>query len=843
MTRKDDLSGNQHRSYALSEVAKIAGGRVTGHAHAMVRFLVIDSRRLLLPAESLFFALRSKQDDGHRYIGELIEKGVRAFVVDHIPDAVATLSRDASFIVVHDVRDALQRLAAAHRGRHAYPVLAITGSNGKTVVKEWIFQALCDQHYMVRNPKSYNSQIGVPLSVWLMHDNHDLAVFEAGISQPGEMARLAAVLRPDIGLFTNIGPAHDEGFSSRREKISEKLKLFAQSRALIYCSDHQDVSAAISQWQQAHPDVRLFTWGSDPDDDMQLVRQDAMAGSTLVSVVYRDDMLMLSLPFQDEASVENAMHAVAFMHYIGSDDASIIKAVSKLQPVSMRLEMKEGVNNSLIVNDSYNADLHSLAIALDFLQSQAHSRKKTLILSDILQSGMSPHDLYAEVAALVRSKKVDGLTGIGPEIQNHASKFDVPAVFYPSTSDFLEKTDFQQYRNEAILLKGARPFGFERISNILQQKDHETILAIDLDALAHNLNLYKSLLQPGVKLMGMVKAFSYGSGSVEVARMLQYYNADYLAVAYADEGKELRNGGVQIPVVVMNPEVRTFDTLFDYDLEPEIYGFPLLRRFLKATRAYADNHERKAPPQFSVHLKLDTGMHRLGFQMEQLDHLLAILQENRHVHVASVFSHLAASEDPAHDAFTRKQIRLFEEATTKIRQALGYDFMRHICNSAAVSRFPHAHYDMVRVGIGLYGVSGDAQIAPLLKNVSTFRSVVSQVKQIPAGDTIGYGRAGLADKELTLAIVPVGYADGLNRHLSRGRGQLMVKGQRVPVLGNISMDMCAIDVTGLKVVEGDDVIIFGEELPVTEMADALGTIPYEVFTAVSQRVKRIYYQE
>lgn len=842
MMRKDELPGNQNRSYAMSEVAGITGGQLTGHAGTMVRFLLIDSRRLLLPAESLFFALRSKQDDGHRYIAELIQKGVRAFVVDHVPDAVASF-REASFIVVDDVLEALQKLAAFHRSRHAIPVLAITGSNGKTVVKEWIFQALCDQHYMVRNPKSYNSQIGVPLSVWLMHDHHDLAVFEAGISQPGEMERLAAVLQPDIGLFTNIGPAHDEGFSSRKEKIQEKLKLFTHCRALIYCSDQEDVATEIGQWRQWHPDVRLFSWGSSPGDDIQLVQQEEMEGNTFVSVVYQDDMLMLTLPFQDEASAENAMHTIAFMHYIGSDDASIIKAVSKLQPVSMRLEMKEGVNNSLIVNDSYNADLHSLAIALDFLQSQAHGRKKTLILSDILQSGMSPHDLYAEVAALVRSKQVDQLAGIGTEIQNHAPKFDVPAVFYPSTEDFIEKTDFQQFRSEAILLKGARPFGFERISNILQQKDHETILEIDLDALAHNLNLYKSLLRPEVKLMGMVKAFSYGSGSVEVARMLQYYNADYLAVAYADEGKELRKGGVQIPLVVMNPEVRTFDTLFDYDLEPEIYGFPLLHRFLKATRAYAEDGQQDTPKQFSVHLKLDTGMHRLGFQMAQLDDLLGILRENPHIHVASVFSHLAASEDPAHDAFTRNQIRCYEEATEKIREALGYDFIRHICNSAAVSRFPEAHYDMVRVGIGLYGVSGDKELAPLLKNVSTFRSVVSQVKQVAAGDTVGYGRAGVADKEMTLAIVPVGYADGLNRQLGRGRGQLIIGGQRVPIVGNISMDMCAIDVTGLEVSEGDAVIIFGEELPVTEVAEVLGTIPYEVFTAVSQRVKRIYYQE
>jgi len=841
---KEYMPDDHNRSYSTAEIAEVVNGRTEGLCAHRIRFLLTDSRKLLLPDQSLFFALRSNQDDGHRYIRELLQKGVRAFVADHVPEGLGKIPEDTCFVIVENVLKALQKLAAVHRAYYSYPVLAITGSNGKTVVKEWIFQALCDQHHIIRNPKSYNSQIGVPLSVWLMNGQHDMAVFEAGISYTGEMEKLAGILEPDIGLFTHIGPAHDEGFSSREEKIREKLKLFENCKALIYRSDQKDVSGEIDRWHRKHPEVRLFSWGGRPEDDMHVVRIEKMTDVTMVSIVYEEDMMMLSLPFQDEASVENAIHTAAFMHYIGCDDAFIIKKTANLQPVSMRLEMKEGVNNSIIINDSYNSDLHSLAIALDFLQSQTHNRKKTLILSDILQSGMPSQDLYSEVASLVESGNADQLIGIGPDISSHAGVFNLPARFFNDTDEFIANTDFQEYRNEAILLKGARVFGFERISNLLQQKDHQTILEIDLDALAHNLNIYKSLLGLRTKIMGMVKAFSYGSGSVEVARMLQYYNADYLAVAYADEGKALRKGGVQIPVVVMNPEVRTFDTLFTYSLEPEIYGLPLLHRYVKATRQLMENHHgHDIPKSFPIHIKMDTGMHRLGFQPGDADAMLALLKENTHIHVASVFSHLAASEDPAHDAFTKKQIALFEELTGHIEQELGYGFLRHICNSAAISRFPEAHFDMVRAGIGLYGVSGDPQIAPLLKNVSTFRSVVSQVKQISRGDTVGYGRAGVAEDDMVLAIVPVGYADGLNRRLSNGRGRLWVKNHQVPLVGNISMDMCAIDVTGLDVKEGDEVVIFGEELPVTSMAKDLETIPYEVFTAVSQRVKRIYYQE
>ena len=825
--------------YSVERIAAVLNGHCDCPfaAHYSVRFLLTDSRQLLSPKETLFFALRTRQNDGHHYIGELLEKGVRCFVVEKIPEKLLREFPDACFITVPKPLDALQRLAAFHRSNCRAPILAITGSNGKTVVKEWICQLLGGERFIARNPKSYNSQIGVPLSVWLMTNQHELGVFEAGISQKGEMERLQKILSPETGIFTNIGPAHDEGFASRQEKIREKLALFSEAGTLIYCADHDPIKREVHLWQRDHPAVKMFTWGFDPEADLRIVHLEKEEGQCLVSLSCRGSRVMVTIPFSDDASVENAMHCLAYLKYAGYGDELIISGLPRLQPVAMRLEMKEGVNNSTIINDSYNADLHSLAIALDFLGSQPRHQQKTLILSDILQSGIPPGELYQEVQTLLASKGVDRLIGIGPDISSRREDFALPALFYPDTKTFISETDFSEFNNEAILLKGARVFGFERLSNLLQQKDHQTLLEVDLDALIHNLNVFRSVLTPGVKTMGVVKAFSYGSGSVEVARMLQYHHVDYLAVAYADEGKELREGGIHLPVIVMNPEVRSFETLIRHKLEPEIYGFPVLKRLMAEL-------DKSFPGQdpFPVHLKIDTGMHRLGFLPGEADRLAEMIVANPHIKVASVFSHLAASEDPAHDPFTRKQIERFRGVCTRMETLLGYPFMKHICNSAAISRFPDARFDMVRLGIGLYGVSGDPEIQPLLRHVSTFRSVVSQVKHIPAGETVGYGRAGLATEDMVVAIAPVGYADGLNRRLGNGKGRLLVNGNVAPVVGEISMDMCAVDVTGLNVKEGDEVIVFGPRLPVTELADALDTIPYEVFTSVSRRVKRIYYQ-
>lgn len=829
-------------AYSISKIVEIVGGNLCGNSFGDndIRFLLCDSRKLLSPQKTLFFALRTDKNDGHRYIADLLKKGVRSFVVEGADDDWVKCFPGAAFIIHPSPLMALQELAAYHRSRFSISMLAITGSNGKTVVKEWLHQLLFQQKSIVKSPKSFNSQIGVPLSVWLIDEQHELGVFEAGVSLPGEMKNLEQILKPEIGIFTNIGPAHDEGFESRQQKIREKLKLFTSCNTLIYCKDHTIVHEEILSWAKQHQNVSLFTWGSDKNSDIQVISCEKTTSGTLICVKYQNLSMMLSIPFFDDASIENAMHCLAFMKQAGYADGLIVNKMAELQPVAMRLEMKEGINDSTIINDSYNSDLHSLTIALDFLISQTRYEKRSLILSDILQSGEPAWELYAKVAELIRAKKLHRFIGIGHDINSQSALFSQNAKFYPDTESFLANFDFSSLRRETILVKGARPFGFERIINQLQQKDHQTILEINLDALVHNLNVFRALVSPGVRSMCMVKAFSYGSGTVEIARMLEFHQVDYLAVAYADEGKALRQGGVSTSVVVMNPEIRTFETLFKYKLEPEIYGLPVLKKLILAVNEYsgADNIN-----DFPVHIKIDTGMHRLGFLPGETDALLDLLKGNQRLRVASVFSHFAASEDHLHDDFSRKQISVFADVCAKIEQALGYSFLRHIANSAAISRFPEAHFDMVRPGIGLYGVSGDPNVQTLLKHVSLFKTIVSQVKSIRKGETVGYGRNAKADNDMIIAILPVGYADGLNRRLGNGKGHLLIKSKLVPIVGNISMDMCAIDVTGLSVQEGDEVMIFGSELPVQKVAEFLDTIPYEVLTSVSQRVKRIYYQE
>ncbi len=830
-----------NKAYSIADVASITGGKCLGKPGQKdeIRFLLCDSRQLLMPESTLFFALKTKSNDGHRYIVELLKKGVKSFVVDHIRGEWTQSWPEATFILYDSPLEALQKIAAYHRSLHSIPVIAITGSNGKTIVKEWLYQLLFKQKHIVRNPKSYNSQIGVPLSVWLMDTHHELGIFEAGISQTCEMDKLQKIIDPQTGILTNIGSAHDEGFVSREQKLNEKLRLFGSCNTLIYCSDDEFLDTRLNAWHKDHPSVNLFAWGSSKNAELIVVNRETAEGQTLIAISYKGNRFLVTIPFQDDASVENALHCIAFMKHYGFEDSEVIKSVPQLQSVAMRLEMKEGVNGSTIINDSYNSDLQSLKIAFDFLEQQTAHKKKTIILSDILQSGMPAEELYAQVASLMRSKEISRLIGIGPEISSQSALFDSSALFFNSTDHFLSRFDITEFNDEAILLKGARVFEFEHLSNLLQQKDHQTVLEVNLDALTHNLNVYRSMLERNTRIMGMVKAFSYGSGSTEIARMLQYHNVDYLAVAYADEGKLLRQGGITIPIVVMNPEIRTFETLFDYRLEPEVYGFPLLHKLIKALTAMEG---QQGPEALPIHIKLDTGMHRLGFLPGEVEPLGNLLKTNSGVRVASVFSHLAASEDPRHDAFSASQIALFNELCVRLEELLGYPFLRHISNSAAISRFSDAHFDMVRPGIGLYGVSGDPKVQQLLQHVSTFRSVVSQVKLIRKGSSIGYGRNIFTEQDIKIAIVPVGYADGLNRRLGNGRGKLFVQGKRVPIVGNISMDMCAIDVSDIDVKEGDEVIIFGKELPVSEMASDLGTIAYEVFTSVSQRVKRVYYQ-
>ena len=845
-------------SYSLSEIAFHTNGRLFTAKEGLVSIkgILIDSRRLIHPDSTLFVAIVSGRNDGHHYIADLYKKGVRNFLVSTLPDYLKTNPdpsilpgnsiKDSNFILVDDTLVALQKLGAYHRSRFSIPVIGITGSNGKTIVKEWLFQLMQHDRKIVRSPKSYNSQIGVPLSVWKMEPDNDLALFEAGISLPGEMEKLESIIRPTIGIFTNIGHAHDEGFQNIGQKVEEKLKLFVNADTLIYCSDHTLISDKVTK-DPSLKQVKKVTWSRNREADLRITGCFTInSQETEISGTFKNKKITTSLPFTDEASIENAIHCWLLMLLLGYEPDIISGRMKTLVPIAMRLEMKEAINHCSLVNDSYNSDINSLGIAIDFLNQQTQYTKKTVILSDILQSGRSPESLYHEIAEILISKGISRIIGIGAEISSQADLFPIEKTFFNSTDDFLHRFPFSTFRDEAILLKGARVFGFEQIGQVLQQKSHETVLEIHLDALVHNLNYYRSNLQPGTRTMAMVKAFSYGSGSFEIANLLQFHRVDYLAVAYSDEGVELRKAGITLPIMVMNPEEQSFDLLLEYNLEPEIYSFRVLDMLENIIRG--NLKESKYP--VALHLKIDTGMHRLGFDPTEVEYLIERLKNNPELIVQSVFSHLAASEDPAEDDFTRNQIRSLQATANKIKTGLGYPFLVHILNSAGTSRFPEAQMGMIRLGIGLYGVGFNEQEQKNLRNVSTLKTIISQIKTVKAGETIGYNRKGVANEDRVIAILPIGYADGFNRRLGNGVGQVMINGFPVPTIGNISMDTCMVDLTSLTnstdlptINEGDEVIIFGDGYPIMKLAQRLGTIPYEVLTSISARVKRVYFFE
>jgi alanine racemase len=835
----------QTNRFRIAEIVSILHAqRISGRStDSVISHLLTDSRRLSGPEGCLFFALESACNDGHRYIGELYKKGVRHFVVQHIPDNV-TDKTDADFLVVENTLDALQQLAAAHRKRFTIPVTGITGSNGKTIVKEWLAYLLADDKKVVKSPKSYNSQIGVPLSVWEMQPNDDIAIFEAGLSQPGEMQRNQVVIQPTVGIFTNVGAAHDEHFANRAQKIEEKLTLFTGVQQLIYCADHADIAQQIA----CHPalqNIPAFTWGTAKECTLQWTGTVIKDGKATLTAMYRKEPLTLLIPFPDKASIENAMHCWAFMLLMNYPQTVIAERMQTLPVIEMRMELKEAINNCSVINDSYNSDYNALQIAVDFLNQQQQHEKKTVILSDILQSGRKDNELYAEIARLLEAKNVHRLIGIGRAISKQAGKFTMDKSFFPDTESFLCNFPFSNFRDETILLKGARAFAFEKIDRALQQKAHKTVLEINLNAIAHNLHYFRSKLAPGVRLMVMVKAFSYGSGSFEIANLLQFHQVNYLAVAYADEGVELRKAGIRTPIMVMNPEEQSLDKMMEYHLEPEIYSlrtWQLLQKHLKNSRT--PSHA------IAVHIKLDTGMHRLGFEDKDLPQLLQELKkisqaagEQPAVRIASVFSHLAASDNPQMDKFTHRQIVTFRRMSNQVKAACNYPVCCHLLNSAGISRFPDAQFDMVRLGIGLYGIGADEAEQQQLQNVSALKTVISQIKQLAPGDTVGYNRNHKVMRDMCIGIIPIGYADGLQRKFGNGKGKVWVNGKWAPVIGNVCMDMCMIDLTGIAAQENDEVIVFGDRQPVTEIAQTLETIPYEILTGVSRRVKRIYYQK
>jgi alanine racemase len=827
-------------SYLIHEIVKIIGGHLIGPDPApdqSVRFLSFDSRTVLAGKETLFFALKSDRNDGHRFIDDAINREVSLFVVEELP-VKSLLNANVRFILVNNSLDALQKLAAFHRRRFTYPVLGITGSNGKTIVKEWLSELLSPELKIVRSPRSYNSQIGNPLSVWLMDQRFDLAILEAGISKPGEMEKLEAILHPDHGIFTHLGKAHLENFSSVKELVEEKIKLFINCTLLIYCKDFPLLSKAIDN-AKFNKSPRLFSWSIiDNCADLLVVNKTKYSGSTLIEAVFQSKDISITIPFTDDASIENSIHCWAYLLATNFKSGIYKDKFLKITPVAMRLEMKKGINGCTIINDSYNSDTASLVNALDFIGQQSDNRKKrqTVIISDILQSGENPEILYREIADYIHMRQIGRIIGIGPEISRFAGLFNtLEKRFFPSSDEFLLHFKESEFDHEVILLKGARQFRFDRISDLLQEKAHQTVMEIDLDAMVSNLNFYRKKLSSGTKVMAMVKAFSYGTGSVEVAKALQYQGIDYLAVAIADEGIELRNNGIEVPIVVMNPEAHSFDAMIENRLEPNIYRFELLERFDDALRRNAVNN-------FPVHLKVDTGMKRLGFDRpESLKQVAEYIRLRDTMYIRSVFSHLAVSDDPENDQFTRLQFSQFMSYSNIVTDLFDYNILRHILNSSGIERFPEMQLEMVRLGIGLYGVSPNCQTE--LRNVATLKTTISQIRTVDAGDTIGYGRKGTAEKSMKIAVLPIGYADGFNRRLSNGVGKVVTGGVKAPVIGTICMDMCMIDITGINVSEGDRVIIFGDELPVSEVAATLGTISYEILTSIGQRVKRVYFKE
>ncbi|HTA82302.1 MAG TPA: bifunctional UDP-N-acetylmuramoyl-tripeptide:D-alanyl-D-alanine ligase/alanine racemase [Bacteroidia bacterium] len=819
-------------AYTFLQLAEAIGAKHSGKGDYKVDRLLIDSRSLVQPDGTLFIALKTANNDGHKYIAELYQRGIRMFLVNEGFDAKNY--KDASFIIVSETLKALQNIATWHRRRFEIPVLAITGSNGKTIVKEWLYQLLSPDKMIVRSPRSYNSQVGVPLSVWQMDDTHQLGIFEAGISQAGEMENLQAIIQPTIGLFTNIGEAHGLNFSDNQQKIREKLKLFKNVQTLIYCIDYKEIDEEIKR-DNSLAKVNKFRWSRRLEADLSineiLIREDAT-----ITANYKGASISITIPFTDDASIENAINCWAYMLLAGYDNDVMAERMSRLQPVAMRMEMIEGMNNCSIINDVYNSDINSLSVALDFLNQQRQHERKTLILSDILQSG-DEKEVYTKIAGVINARKPSRLIGIGEAISKYAGAFELEKHFFENTSDFLLHLPDFSFHDETILVKGARSFEFEKISRSLQQKAHETILEINLNALVHNLNYFRSQLKPGGKIMAMVKAFSYGSGTFEIANVLQYHKADYLAVAYADEGVALRSSGISLPIMVMNPEPGSFDTMIRYQLEPEVYSFRILDMVLDAIKKSGSNEI------FPVHIKIDTGMHRLGFQEDQIDRLIRELKNTPQLKVRSVFSHLAASDADKHKEYTLQQINRFKEMSNKVITGLGYHVMRHILNSAGIVRFPEAQFDMVRLGIGLYGVGASDEEQKKLENVSSLKTTISQINHLKKGETVGYNRRGILEKDSVIATVAIGYADGYGRELGGGKGQIWVNGKPAPIVGDVCMDMCMIDITGIEAKEGDEVIVFDSILALKQMAKNMGTIPYEVLTGLSGRVKRIYTHE
>ena len=822
--------------YSIEKITTLIGARRYGSADGNIRWILTDSRSVCFPEETLFFAIRSERNDGHRYIADLYRRGVRNFVVEELPADREKAYADTNFLKVPHSVEALQRLAERHRDEFDIPIVGITGSNGKTVVKEWLYQLLSPQMVATRSPRSYNSQIGVPLSVWLLDEHSQVGIFEAGISQKGEMQALRDIIQPTVGVLTNLGSAHQENFSSMEEKCLEKLKLFHDTKAIVYPLDDETVRSCVAKYDYKGEQI---AWSmKDPGAKMYVNNVEKSGISTTVSYVFDSKEGRYTLPFIDEASVENSVTCAAVALHLGLDMEQIAERMPAIEPVAMRLEVKEGQHGCTLINDSYNSDVNSLDIALDFMSRRPDhaGRKRTLILSDIYQSGKAGKALYKEVSDLAKTRGVQKIIGIGPEISANAEAIDIPEKhFFADCHEFIASPEFGCLHDEVILLKGARKFSFDRLTELLEQKVHETILEVNLNAVVKNLNHFRSYMKPTTKIVCMVKADAYGAGAVEVAKTLQDHRVDYLAVAVADEGVTLRRNGITSNIMIMNPEMTAFKTMFDFKLEPEVYSFRLLDALVRAAR-------KEGITGYPVHIKLDTGMHRLGFNpMEDMDELIGRLKRQNAVIPRSVFSHFVGSDSDDFDNFSAHQFELFKAGSDKLQAAFSHKILRHMDNSAGIEHFPERQLDMCRLGLGLYGI--DSRDNSVINNVCTLKTTILQIHPVPKDETVGYSRKGILTRDSLIGAIPIGYADGLNRLLGCGRCYCLVNGKKAPYVGNICMDVAMIDVTDIDCKEGDTVEIFGDNLPVTVLSDVMGTIPYEVLTSISSRVKRVYFQD
>lgn len=786
-----------------------------------IRRILLDSRKINFSGDALFVAMKGVRHDSHRFLNDVYNAGVRTFIIEE--DSDISLLKDAHIIRVKNSVMALQQLAMAHRSQFSIPTIGITGSNGKTIVKEWLNTLLADDFTIVRSPKSWNSQIGVPLSVLNLESTHTLGIFEAGISEPGEMEKLAKVIQPTIGIFTSIGTAHSENFLSRKQQIGEKLNLFAKAEIII-CPDDADIKQQILPWL----DSKRILFVPSPEKTTTV--------HTGTATLQLGEMGEYEIQFSDKASVQNISTCIYALHALNYSQEEIRERLSRLSPLEMRLQLAHGDGDSVIVNDAYSNDLQSLEIALDFLQQHARGRKKIVILSDILQSGLNESDLHDRIQSLLKSKGIEKLIGIGKSLSS-GLKADETTSLFPTTEAFLSQLNSADYAHCAILVKGARDYRFERIVAQLQEKTHDTVLEINLGSLAHNLNYYRSKLKPETKLMVMVKAFGYGSGAHEVASLLEFNKVDYLAVAYTDEGVALRKAGISLPIMVMNAEASSLPMMIRHKLEPEIYSMRTLNAFVRALEFAGITQP------YPIHIKLDTGMHRLGFEADQLMELLAKLTILPQIKIASVFTHLAATDEPAHDAFTQKQLDEFESICKQMKKTLKQNFLMHALNTGGISRFTASQFDMVRLGVGLYGVAVSKQDVGQLQEVSTLKTIISQIKKIHKGESIGYSRKFVASNDMTIATIPIGYADGIRRALSNGVGHVLISGNRCPIVGNVCMDMMMVDITGIDCNEGGEAIVFGRDITLDEVATKCGTIAYEILTSISQRVKRVYVSE